>query len=136
MTVNELYVFLDSESLDNVYALKKETIEKLISNDGEPFIIQRTSLNVNHVELTKITTCEQKQSSSVSELRTIEEKLFKKSLTEGEKRQMKKRVIEYFKIQEHRNQLSEKLREYYRIHSQWNKGLGHSRKIFNIDSRS
>ena len=81
MTINELYVFLDSESLDYVYDLKKDAVEKLISNDREPFIIQRTSLNVNHIELTKITTCEQKQSGSVSELKTIEEKLFKKLLT-------------------------------------------------------
>jgi hypothetical protein len=83
MELNKLYLFLDGESIDHDYDSKKDSIDRLFSNDNTHTIIRRTLVDVNHSELSRIKS-EQIQDNNTPNIKMFEEKIFRRPLTKGE----------------------------------------------------
>lgn len=75
-------MFLDSESIDHNYNLKKGAIEKLLSNSDTQTIVQRTLFDVNHAKLSRIKTSEQSLDAATTKM--FEKQIFRRPLTIGE----------------------------------------------------
>jgi hypothetical protein len=85
MIQNGLNTFLDSESINHYYDVKKDSVERLLSVSGLPLDIQRTALHVNYEHLSRIKTFEQMEdNSNTLTLKMFERRIFRRLLTEGE----------------------------------------------------
>jgi hypothetical protein len=84
MSQNKLFIFLDSESIDSNYDVKKDEIERLISISNLPLDIRRTPLSINQTVLKKVKTCEEKEGNDIMTIMKLRDQIFRKTFTEGE----------------------------------------------------
>src|SRR6266498_2941211 len=86
MTENQLFIFLDTESIDNTYFQNKNNVDRILFYDKRrPFVIERSSFKPKIDAIAKIPESNfDSNSPKVEAIGKINTELFKKSLTDGE----------------------------------------------------